>query len=166
MQVNQQQLFSGDTFLSRDAFNENKKQVPASYGIYAWYFKGIPTVVPVDDCHMIGDKTLLYIGISPSSNTSKNNLRKRIMHHFNGNGGSSTLRKSLGYKLEGKTFKTNEKKLSEWMSKNAYVKFVEIEEPWKYESELIHKYSLPLNLECNKQHEFYNQLKQIRKDCK
>ena len=42
------------------------------------------------------EKTLLYAGISPKDENSKQNLRKRITNHFRGNAEGSTLRLTLG----------------------------------------------------------------------
>lgn len=164
------ELFIQNRFLLRDAFNQDKKQVSQKSGIYAWYFTNIPEIVPTQDCYKIDDKVLLYIGISPSRQSSNNNLRKRLSQHFNGNGASSTLRKSLGcllgFQLIGdknkKFYKEDEQKLSLWMSQNAFVKFVEVNEPWLYEKDLIKSKSLPLNLEYNQEHRFYKELKKMR----
>lgn len=164
-------LFHGSEFLTRDAFNKNKPIVPSKQGIYAWYFTDVPGSVPLENCHEIENKFLLYIGISPSNPNSKNNLRNRLNQHFNGNAASSTLRKSLGclheFQLIGdknkKFSKEDEYKLSCWLSQNAFVKFIAVEHPWEYEKSLIQSQSLPLNLEYNQNHVFYIKLKNIRK---
>jgi hypothetical protein len=41
--------------------------VPASAGIYAWYFDDIPTGVDPAECHRHDDRVLLYAGISPNA---------------------------------------------------------------------------------------------------
>ena len=72
---------------------------PSVPGIYAWFFKEIPTGVPVSGCVTKDSLTLLYVGISPDKigkPNSQQNLRKRITTHFKGNAEGSTLRRSLG----------------------------------------------------------------------
>jgi hypothetical protein len=41
--------------------------VPKSPGVYAWYFKKVPPLVPTAGALMIGGLTLLYLGISPKA---------------------------------------------------------------------------------------------------
>ena len=75
--------------------------MPASPGVYAWYFDKIPDGLPVDGCKTVGDFTLLYVGISPkkpsqAGKVSKQSLRTRIRYHYRGNAAGSTLRLTLG----------------------------------------------------------------------
>jgi hypothetical protein len=57
--------------------------VLAKPGIYAWYFKDVPPLVPVQGCVTWLGLTLLYVGISPSEpanssdKLSQQNLKKR-----------------------------------------------------------------------------------------
>jgi len=159
--------------------------LPPQPGIYGWYFRPIPPKVPYEDCTRVNGWTLLYVGIATKD------IRQRILdEHFHGNAYGSTLRLSLGCLLSdilpirlqriGRSRKrltfgqTGEVKLSEWMAEHARV-------AWRADDELFqHKkflkmlerlivqerYSLPLNIEHNKKHPFYAQLKKIRKDCK
>lgn len=161
--------------------------VPSASGIYAWYFSEPPSQeINLGKCWRWQDKWLLYIGISPSeppkngARASKNTLRKRINGHMNGNAYGSTLRLSLGcllsetlniklqYRGESKsmTFADGEAILSEWLDKNAFVTWVEHDEPWVIEREAIDKLYLPLNLDMNKQHPFHPILTQSRKNAR
>jgi hypothetical protein len=65
-------------------------------GFYAWYFQGIPRIVPHEECNAVDGCTLLYLGIAPSSEASRATLRGRMRTHLKGNVSGSTLRLSLG----------------------------------------------------------------------
>ena len=84
---------------SRAEFFTNPCPVPAKRGVYAWYFSEIPPGVPTSGCVTFDGHTLLYIGISPKNDSSSQNLRKRIRHHYGGNAEGSTLRLTLGVLL-------------------------------------------------------------------
>ena len=154
--------------------------VSAKAGVYAFYFKEIPGKIPVKDCIKFGHLILLYLGVSPARKNSKQNLRTRIRSHYTGNASGSTLRLTLGCLLShdlgielrrtGKsgrlTFVNGEKKLSEWISKNAFVAWRTIDRPWEYEEDLINKISVPLNLDHNKKHKFHEVLSKIRSEAK
>jgi len=159
--------------------------LPHQPGIYGWYFNPVPPKVPHGDCTRVNGWTLLYVGIATKD------IRQRILdEHFHGNAYGSTLRLSLGCLLTdilsiqlrriGRSRKrltfgqTGEVKLSEWMAKHARV-------AWRGNNELFQdkrflkklerlivqeRYSLPLNMNHNKKHPFYAQLKKIRKDCR
>lgn len=151
--------------------------VPAASGVYAWYFRQFPAIIPSSDCLSYNELTLLYVGISPTSVNSKNDLRKRIVDHFRGNAFGSTLRLSLGCLLADelgielsqvgsgnrKTFGSGETLLSDWMAQNAFVTWTVHPEPWYLEDELIRELSLPLNLRGNESHPFYPRLAALRK---
>ena len=80
--------------------------VPAASGLYAWYFTDIPAVIPTSGCLTLDGKTLLYIGIAPDSQNKPNStqsLLRRIQYHYRGNAEGSTLRRTLGVILEGKS---------------------------------------------------------------
>jgi hypothetical protein len=150
--------------------------VPASPGIYAWYFSKSPSPdIDLGSCWKLGDKYLLYVGISPveprknGAPPSKNNLRKRIRTHMAGNASASTLRLSIGCLLmadlglelrrvgntERLLFANQESMLSSWLDHHAFVTWVEHKEPWKTEREAITHLYLPLNLDMNEHHPFY-----------
>lgn len=135
--------------------------VPTESGIYAWYFRAIPDSVEAAGCRQVGGKTLLYIGIAPSRESSRSHLRKRIQIHYRRNASSSTLRRSLGVLLanelglelrrHGRTerlhFGDGEARLSAWMSENAFVTWTAIPRPWLVEPALIRSLPLPLNID-------------------
>lgn len=118
---------------------------------------------------MRGDRTLLYVGISPKAPPlngkppSRQTMRSRVRYHYTGNAEGSTLRLTLGVLLAEElgielrrvgsgtrhTFSTGEQRLSEWMSEHAFVTITEHPEPWVLEERLIAEWSLPLNLDQN-----------------
>lgn len=162
---------------SRSEILTRPSPVPASGGIYAWYFRKMPAGVPISnspECHGV---RLLYVGISPAREGSLNNLRKRIRSHFNGNASSSTLRLTLGCLLSGElrltlrptgrtnhlTFGEGELILSNWLEKNAFVVWVPCSQPWVIERQIIHNISPLLNLAHNSTSSFHSQLSAIRR---
>ena len=166
---------------SRSAVLSNPSLIPAERGAYAWFFEEKPGVTPTDGCVTKGDLTLLYIGISPKNDRSKENLRKRITYHFKGNAEGSTLRLTLGVLLAEKsgfplrrvgsgsrmTFThIGEQWLDEWMEKNAFVCWVKHPEPWELEKDLLKTISCPLNIQGNKDHLFADRLSELRKEAK
>lgn len=146
---------------------------PAARGAYGWWFRSIPPGVPTDGCETHDGLTLLYVGISPKNAASQENLKKRLTYHFRGNAEGSTLRLSLGVLLAGisdfplrrvgsgtrMTFThLGEQWLDAWLAQNAFVCWVEHDQPWKLEERLIKELSLPLNLQGNTEHIFHPRL--------
>lgn len=138
-----------------------------------------PSEIPTVGCVTHNQLTLLYIGIAPQSNLSKETLYTRIRKHIRGNAHGSTLRLSLGCLLctelgielrrvseKRMTFVDGEKRLSDWMTSNAFVAWMPHNAPWEVEAELIQTISPPLNLEHNEQHRFYSILSDKRKSAK
>src|SRR5262245_55372461 len=82
--------------IAADAANPPRKP-----GVYAWFFQTVPPGVPVEGCPRRAGLTLLYVGISPASATSRETLRSRIRYHFRGNAEGSTFRLTLGCLLAG-----------------------------------------------------------------
>jgi len=120
--------------------------VPRSAGVYAWYFREMPEGVPVKDCLKFEGLTLLYAGISPKAPPrngrlpSTQTLYDRIRYRYTGNAAGSTLRLTLGCLLLGVNlrrvgsgkrfhFANDERKVSEWMERNAFVTWLETPEP-------------------------------------
>ncbi len=179
--LNPSRLFSREEVLTTI-----KDLVPRTPGVYAWYFREVPSGVPTENCHRLHDATLLYVGISPKrppqngAPPSRQNLRKRIRYHYRGNAYGSTLRLTLGCLLAQRlgiqlqrtgrtgrlTFGDGEKKLSEWMGTNAFVCWAETPAPWEVEEQLIRRVSLPLNLDQNSAHPFCRTLRACRADAK
>jgi hypothetical protein len=142
--------------------------VPASAGIYAWYFNEVPPGIDPSGCHRHDDLVLLYAGISPKApptngrKPSRSTLRQRLRTHYAGNAEGSTLRLTLGCLLASQlrfrlrrvgsghryTF-TNpgEQLLDQWMADHAFVTWVEIDGLWEAEAKLLSSgLRLPLNL--------------------
>jgi hypothetical protein len=155
--------------------------IPATAGIYGWYFKEIPGATSTLGCVTNDGLTLLYVGISPRGPGSGANLRRRIGYHHRGNAEGSTLRLTLGILLAEKsgfplrrvgsgsrmTFThIGEQWLDEWMNRNAYVTWVEHPEPWAIESTILSTLSLPLNIQDNRHHPFASQLSDLRQKAK
>jgi hypothetical protein len=157
-------LLTPNHLVTRQEVLERPSPVPASPGIYAWYFSDPPTGVPVEGTHSTDFGHLLYVGISPSAPPrngkppSQQNLRKRIRYHFRGNAAGSTLRLTLGSLLAADlglqlrrvgsgnrlTFSDGEAVLSEWMGKHARVCWYVDPSPWLIESKIIAELMLPL----------------------
>lgn len=162
--------------------------VPATSGVYGWWFKSLPADIDTKQCKTLEDAehgklTLLYTGISPSAPPkngkapSRSNIRTRIRsQHFGGNAAGSTLRLTLGCLLADelgielrrvgsgnrRTFQVGEPKLTEWMKENALVSWVVHDEPWILEHELIESLDVPLNLQGNLRNAYHPKLTQIR----
>jgi hypothetical protein len=149
--------------------------------VYAWYFRDIPPLVPSVGCVVKGQSTLLYAGIAPKApptngKPSSQTLFHRIRYHMQGNAEGSTLRLTLGCLLglelrrvgggKRRTFADREADLSAWMAQNAAVCWIETQEPWVVETELLGSVSLPLNLDQNREHAFHPTLSAIRSAAK
>jgi hypothetical protein len=145
--------------------------VPKAPGVYAWWIVpgGLPGVPshrhPLDEVGL----DLLYVGIAPESETSKENLRRRVVgKHLRGNTGGSTFRYSLAALLterenfgpvcKGKKFlllRPENDRLSAWQADNLSVTWCERPEPWSIEDEVIATMQPPLNLAQNRGHPFH-----------
>lgn len=174
-------FFENSILLSRAETLNHPDCIPLARGVYAWFFSSIPPLVPVSDCYVRNDLTLLYVGISPKNAVSRQNLRKRVKYHYCGNAEGSTLRLTLGVLLtelsdfplrrvgKGKrmTFThLGEQWLDNWMADHAHVCWVQHDEPWILENELLKTYSLPLNIQDNRHHPFSVTLCDMRRAAK
>ena len=56
-----------------------------------------------------------------------------------------------------------ERWLDSWMQENAFVAWIEHEEPWLLEDQLLHSVSLPLNIKHNGHHPFAVTLSALRR---
>lgn len=159
--------------------------VPRTPGVYAWYFDELPNGIDASACHTLEDKTLLYVGISPSAPPtngkapSRSHLNRRLRTHFGGNASGSTLRLTLGCLLNeqlgiqlrrvgsgGRYTFTNpgEQILDRWMDEHAYVAWLACERPWEVEKRiLLSGISLPLNLAGNPQAHHVDYLSPLRR---
>jgi hypothetical protein len=154
--------------------------VPSKSGIYAWYIRDLPRLVPTGGCEEGDGAPLVYVGIAPSRPGTRDNLKKRLQQHFSGNAEGSTLRLTLGCLLSESlgielyatgssgrlTFGDGEGRLSSWMREHARVAFMTCDEPWKVEEELIQDLDLPLNLKGNERNPFHPTLKAIRSEAR
>lgn len=171
-----------DRLFSREEVLRKPSPVPGVHGLYAWYFKDVPSAVPTEDCLKVDSKTLLYLGIAPDKKNKPNSrasLLTRIRQHYRGNAEGSTLRRTLGVLLEAKSgfplrrvgsgeritlTHSGEQFLDDWMSKNAFVAWIAHLEPWLIEHILLRELSCPLNIHDNSHHPFYQTLRRMRSD--
>jgi len=171
-----ERLFDRDELL-----NHSKCPVPRASGVYAWFFRPTLPGVPLEGCIAHEGMYLLYAGISPDKQGkpgSSQTLWNRLRYHYTGNAEGSTLRRTLGVLLapesgfplrrvgSGKrvTFtNVGERWLDVWMQENAFVTWVEHEEPWLLEDELLRTIPLPLNLKGNRHHPFAERLSGLRR---
>lgn len=155
--------------------------IPQSRGAYAWFFRIPPASVPTDGCYVREGLTLLYVGISPKNERSRQHLRKRVVYHLKGNAEGSTLRLTLGTLLapvsdyplrrvgSGRrmTFThQGEQWLDAWLNENALICWTEHPEPWRLEHALLAAYSLPLNIQDNRSLTFCASLSEARRAAK
>ena len=159
--------------------------VPASAGVYAWFFDWCPQGVPIEGLVRSNGFVLLYVGISPKrpsavGSPSRQTLRSRLQYHFQGNTEGSTLRLSLGCLLSQSlgielrrvgsgrrmTFGAGEQALTNWLERNARIVWLACDGPWRVEEQLIRSVSLPLNLDQNRHHGFHSVLSEIRRAAK
>lgn len=169
----------------RDEVLARPSPVPKTSGVYAWYFKRMPDSVDAARCHTLEGMPLLYVGIAPrppykDGRRSGSTLHQRVRYHYRGNAAGSTLRLTLGCLLTEtlgielrrvgsgarRTFSDGEGLLSEWMSQNAFVCWLEHPQPWQIEASLIAQYDLPLNLDQNKRNRFHPELSAARQRAK
>ncbi|WP_230534362.1 GIY-YIG nuclease family protein [Microvirga roseola] len=183
-----ERLLSPDRLYNASEVLGRQSVVPASAGVYAWYFSQVPGFVDATACHRFGDHTLLYVGISPKApptngkRPSQSTLRKRLQTHYGGNAEGSTLRLTLGCLLSEHlgiklrrvgngtrhTF-TNpgEQVLDRWMQNHAFVTWVETNRPWELESQILASgLHLPLNIDGNCQPETVAALSALRSKAK
>ena len=174
-------IFSPAIVYSRLDLQETPRIIPAENGIYFWWIKSLPDIVPLDDCVKFGEYYLVYSGISPDKKgkpNSKSTLRTRLRTHYFGNAEGSTLRRTLGILLaqqsgfplrrvgSGKrmTFThLGEQWLDHWMEENTRISWILDPEPWVLEENMFKSVSLPLNLKGN-EHVFKNTLSTLRKE--
>ncbi|MEV5739910.1 GIY-YIG nuclease family protein [Microbispora rosea] len=175
--LNPARLYTAEEVRAKDC------PIPATSGVYAWYFTSPPPGVPTDGCHGWSGAVLLYVGISPKAPPkngrapSRQTIRDRVRYHYGGNAEGSTLRLTLGCLLadelgislrrvgSGKrmTFgHEGEAQLTEWMALHARVVWTAVDSPWELEEELIRSLALPLNLDQNRHSPFHQKLSALR----
>lgn len=132
---------------------------PKEKGIYCWWFAPGSLPVPAAPYEKVEGFELLYVGIAPSSSTSKSLLRPRLVRHATGDASRSTLRLTLGVLLTDELGLTlgihkarpnwgpdGEAKLNRWMSEHARIAWAVHPEPWTVEDELLANATLALNI--------------------
>jgi hypothetical protein len=165
---------------SRAEVLQRPSPAPATNGLYAWYFREIPSIIPTEGCLTLAGYSLLYLGIAPDKANKPNSrasLLSRIRQHYRGNAEGSTLRRTLGVLLEKKSgfplrrvgsgkritlTHAGERWLDEWMAENAFVAWTVHSDPWTIEHELLREFSCPLNIMDNGHNSFALILRQMR----
>lgn len=146
-------------------------------GFYGWWSRrgaigGVPHVAhPLE-----GDLSLLYIGISPVREGSRQTIRSRVIgNHLKGNVGSSTFRFTLAALLIDalalRPFIRRTKvaldaadnaRLSQWQREHLLLTWCPRQRPWEIESEVIAQLGPPLNSAGNAAHAFYPRVRVAR----
>ena len=175
-------LIPPERLFTRAEVLQRSSPVPRAFGLYAWYFREVPAIVPTRGCLEFSGNTLLYLGIAPdikNKPNSRSTLLKRIRQHYRGNAEGSTLRRTLGMLLEEKSgfplrrvgsgkritlTHAGEQYLDRWMEHNAFVAWIVHAEPWRIEHQLFYQISCPLNISGNAHHSFYPVLRKMRAD--
>jgi hypothetical protein len=171
MSTNADRLLRPDRLFGASDITIRPCPVPASPGVYAFYFSEPPPGIDASGCHGVDQHALLYVGIAPKPPPlngrapSKSHLRQRLRTHYFGNAAGSTLRRTLGCLLSeqlgiklrrvgstGRYTFTNpgEQLLDGWMGQHAFVTWVEITAPWELEEHMLSSgLCLPLNVDRN-----------------
>ena len=138
---------------------ETVPNLPGNYIITLREDSNLPNIGIDVTFHTFQGMDVIYTGLAGSSLQDRD-----VKKHFNGNAGSSTLRKSLGclfgYELipRDRNFDKNKKtkfnqedenQLTIWMKHNLLVFYYPNENYKSLEEKLIQKYNPPLNLDKN-----------------
>jgi len=144
--------------------------LPAAPGLYGWWsLRGALATLPHIPHPANRDVSLLYVGISPANDTSRQTVRSRVIgNHLNGNVGSSTFRfvlaalllDSLGlnpYLRGAKVVLSPDEngRLSAWQREHLLLTSYARQRPWEIEGEVIGQLAPPLNSAGNAAHPFY-----------
>ena len=68
-------LLAPERLYGRDELLGSACLVPRAAGVYAWFFRQVPDVVPTEGCLTHEGMTLLYVGISPDKQESFRKLQ-------------------------------------------------------------------------------------------
>jgi hypothetical protein len=157
--------------------------VPASAGVYAWFFDSFPEGVPTEGLVRSSGLALLYVGISPKRPSAVGSPSCQSTEQAPlplPRKPRTTLRLSLGCLLSrdlrielrrvgsGRrmTFGADEWALNDWLERNSRVAWLACDEPWRIEELMIPSVSLPLNLDQNRHHDFHSELSKRRRAAK
>jgi len=175
--ISVQRLLNPSVVYSRSNIILKDCPVPALPGVYVWFFKDFPSIVPSNGCIQFNGLTALYVGISPGSPSSPQNLRQRVRTHYKGNAEGSTLRRTLGILQEhqsgfplrrvgsGKRMTLThlgEQWLDGWMQENAFINWMVHPQPWDIEHHLLKQFNFPLNIQDNGHRPFTKELSILR----
>lgn len=154
-----------------------RRTLPEKAGVYAWWTeRGSIPQVPESPHPDNPDLHLFYVGRAPRDSASSATLKSRIVNnHLRGNTGASTFRftlaallmQSLGFTPEQTKTKSvlpgsQNKALSNWQEEHLRLTWVEHDEPWLIEDEVIARLQPPLNLAGNASHPFHSALSEAR----
>jgi hypothetical protein len=144
--------------------------VSAAPGFYGWWsLRGALPALPHTPHPANHDVSLLYVGISPARETSRQTIRSRVIgNHLNGNVGSSTFRFVLAALLldtldlhpylrgtKVALSRDDNGRLSAWQREHLLLTSCARERPWEIEGEVIAQLAPPLNSAGNAAHAFY-----------
>jgi hypothetical protein len=151
--------------------------VPAEPGFYAWWCdSGAIADVPHVAHPLHAAIALLYVGISPSRDSSRHTVRGRVLgNHLGGNIGSSTFRfvlaalliDELALRPQRRLTKVvlraaDNARLSAWQREHLSLTWCVRARPWEVEHEVIAKMTPPLNSSGNATHPFYARVREAR----
>lgn len=150
---------------------------PAVAGFYDWWSRrGALAGVPHIPHPLQEEVSLLYVGISPAREMSRQTIRSRVIgNHLNGNVGSSTFRFVLAallvdaldlhpYLCGTKVALSahDNARLSAWQRDHLFLTSCAGERPWEIEDEVIAQLTPPLNSAANAAHTFYPTVRAAR----
>ena len=167
-----------DALLGRPIKVDTARAVlPATGGIYAWWTeRGAIPGVPENPHPKDENLSLFYVGRAPRDSASSATLQSRIVkNHLSGNTGASTFRftlaallmETLGFSPRRTATKyvlpaSQNQALSDWLRAHLRLTWVEHEEPWTVEDQIIARLRPPLNLAGNASHPFNARLSEAR----
>jgi hypothetical protein len=149
---------------------ESPDLLPAAPGFYGWWsLRGALPSLPHTPHPANQDVSLLYVGISPARETSRQAIRSRVIgNHLNGNVGSSTFRFVLAALLldaldlhpylrgtKVALSPDDNGRLSAWQREHLLLTACAREQPWEVEGAVIAQLAPPLNSAGNASHPFY-----------
>jgi hypothetical protein len=151
--------------------------LPAAPGFYCWWSRhGAIGCMPHVAHPGEGALSLLYVGISPGRNGSRQTIRSRVVgNHLKGNVGSSTFRLALAALLMDELAlrpmmrgtkialeAPDNARLSQWQGEHLLLTWCPRELPWEIENDVIARLGPPLNSAGNAAHVFYPRVRAAR----
>ena len=151
--------------------------IPPEPGLYSWWITEHDALPGVPAKALPGHSLyLLYIGIAPKDDRSRQRLRSRVCsNHMTGNIGGSTFRLSLAALLwerlgwmpvwrgdRPQLPRDDNRALSTWQAEHLRIGWVIRSEPWRYERPVIARLQPPMNLAENAAHPFHKTMSDAR----